>query len=146
MRETRRPIRFTIAVVLAVAGACGLAACSASNHEIVPDANGCIVCHEEKAVYDVSSPTGAIESRGEVAVTMKGANTVEVCRPIFTSEDGSSMTPVEYRTVKVTDGEAATITLDEGTWALVAPDSHAYRIVVVSTSAPEDVPSVSLDN
>jgi len=133
-----------IAVAFALSATTLLVACVNSNHEVIPAGKECISCHEEKATYEVDSPKGAVETTGDVTVTLKGADKVKVCKVIFTSEDGSHFTPVEYRSATVVDGQPTTVTLEEGTWALVAPDSYAHQLVIVSPSADADSPSVTL--
>lgn len=143
----KRSLKSALAVMLcfgALAAASTLGACSFSKaHQVVPSGKACTSCHEEKQTYDVTSPKGALCSGGTVSLKT-AASSVSVCTPVFTSEDGSSYTPQERRTVSVEDGQAV-IQLDEGVWALcVKKDDTSVGQIVVVSSESTDSPTVTL--
>jgi hypothetical protein len=133
-------------VLSAAVGVTVLSAC-ATRHQVISSASACPTCHgAEKETYDVALPATAQTSSGEVSITMRGADTVEVCRVVFASEDGATCVPVAYSSKRVTDGEATTITLDAGTWALVAPDSYELALIVVDADANVETPQITLQD
>lgn len=116
-------------------GACGLAGCSAKQHEIIDQGKACASCHSgEKQTYDVAQPESAAQSTGEVHVKTD-ASQVIICKPTFISEDGSKFVPEQTSTQSVSGGEA-TITLPEGTWAVCTNDGQVKaKLVTVSAQA-----------
>lgn len=145
MRTSPRRIISTIILVVLVALCCiGIIGCSAGKgHQVVPVGKECVECHDDKPAYQVESPRGSIASGGTVTVK-SNAQSISVCTPVFTSEDGSSYTPVEARTVAVSDN-VATVSLEPGTWAICVKkdDASIGQIVVVSAESSES-PTITL--
>lgn len=119
----------------AVAGMTMLAGCSGGNtHQIIAAGQDCSACHsDEKATFEVAQPKDAAETSGEVIVKTSAGKLV-VCEVVFTSEDGSSYVPVQHSTVTVADGQAS-ITLDEGTWAVCIDEGGSSKSVLVTATS-----------
>ncbi len=118
----------------AVAGMTMLAGCSGGNtHQIIAAGQNCSACHsDEKATFEVAQPKDAAETSGEVVVKTS-ADKLVICKVAFTSEDGSSYVPVQHSTVTVTDGQAS-ITLDEGTWAICINEGSSSKSALVQAT------------
>ncbi len=124
----------TLSTTLCVACAVGLSGCAGA-HEIIASGEQCTSCHDEKSTYEVSAPKDAVDCGTQLTVETS-APTVVIAKPIFISEDGSSYVPQRASQANVKDG-AATLTLEEGTWAICAADGDkvsASKIVQVSAS------------
>ena len=133
-----RPLARTIVFCAAGALALGLTACAGgSSHQVIDLAKPCVSCHEQKTTYDDVDTGKATKSNGTVKVKTS-AEKVSVCKPTFTSSDGSTYVPVRQSTVQVSGGEA-TVELEEGIWALCLDkgDKSSGQIVVVSASESE---------
>lgn len=117
-----------------VAGAAMLAGCSGGNtHQIIAAGQDCSACHSsEKATFEVAQPKDAAETSGKVIVKTS-ADKLVICEVVFTAEDGSSYVPVQHNTVAVADGQAS-ISLDEGTWAICINEGGSSKSVLVQAT------------
>lgn len=136
MKAISKSVVKTGAVALALSlSVVGLAACSGS-HQVIDSGEACVKCHsDEKATYEVANPKGAVSSDGELTVK-SSASQIAICKVTFISEDGSRFVPMQYSAKQVSDGQAS-ISLEEGTWALCVIDGSDVKksqIVVVSDS------------
>lgn len=136
-RRARVLAAATAALVLASTVA--LAGCShkGTHHQIVDANEDCTTCHGEKQTFDSTAHNDAVQSNGTVHVTADATQLV-VCKPVFTSSDGSAWTPIRDHTVPAPNGEAD-VALPEGVWAICVDkgDSSIGKIVVVSPDASE---------
>ncbi|MCD8199407.1 MAG: hypothetical protein LUD25_00335 [Coriobacteriaceae bacterium] len=132
----KRRIAIPLAIVASLALLLSLAGCG-NDHQVIPQGKSCLSCHsEDKETYDITeAPESAIET-GTTLTVQTNADSIVVCTPIFTSEDGSTYTPVQYSTSTVTDGEV-TLELDEGMWAIAIDkgDSSTSKLVNVVPGA-----------
>lgn len=132
-----RILTATVATAVCVTCAAGLSACG-SAHEIIASGEACTSCHDEKTTYEVASPANAVACGTQLTVQTK-ESAVIVCKPIFISEDGSSYVPQRASQATVKDG-TATLTLEEGTWAICTADDDnvkAQKLVTVSSANSE---------
>ena len=118
----------------AIAGTAMFAGCSGGNtHQIIAAGQDCSACHSsEKATFEVAQPKDAAKTSGEV-VAKTSADKLAICEVVFTAEDGSSYVPVQHSTVTVA-GEQASITLDEGTWAICIDEGGSSKSVLVQAT------------
>lgn len=136
-----RSVRLAGAVSAALLLATGLvlAGCShkGTQHQIVDASESCTTCHGEKQTFDTTAHSDAIQSNGTVHVKTD-ATQIVVCKPVFTSSDGSAWTPIRDHAVAVPNGQAD-VELSEGIWAICVDngDSSTGKIVVVSSDAAE---------
>ncbi len=134
-----RPIAFkTCSIALATLFAIAATGCGARAHETIDSGKACESCHSEKQTYDVSEPKDAITCGNTITVETD-AESVAVCAPIFTSEDGSAYVPELRSQAKVENGTAS-IELDEGTYAICLINGSKVeksQIVTVKEGASE---------
>ena len=123
--------------MLAISSICALSlsGCLFGSHDIIAADEQCTSCHEEKTTYEVSNPKDAMTVGNELQIKTS-ASTVIACKPIFTSEDGSSYVPQRSTQATARDGQA-TLTLEDGIWAICAAEDDkvtAEKIVIVDSS------------
>ena len=134
----RRMFTGAAAVALAFACALSLSGChKGAQHQIVDPTENCTTCHGEKQTFDNTAHNDALQSNGTVHVKADATQLI-VCKPVFTSSDGSAWTPIRDHVVAAPNGEAD-VTLPEGVWAICVDkgDSSTGKIVVVTADAAE---------
>ncbi len=132
--------RIALTVLFATVSACALAGCSGGDHQIVDSADSCIECHsDDKAVYDVASPTGAEQVSSALTVSTS-ADAVAICEPLYTAEDGSTYVPVLVKSVQASGGSAS-LELEEGTWVIAVDngDSSVTKLVTVADGGADAI-------
>ena len=118
-----------------------LAGCSPAQHQVIESGEECRGCHsEERPAYEWSAgmPLNVEESGSRVTVETD-AETIAICRPVLTTEDGSSFVPEKVSEVSVVDGQA-TVELEDGLWALCVDEGDTARakLVHVDSSSASD--------
>lgn len=109
-----------------------LTGCSAAQHQIIDAGQDCKACHsEEKPTYEGGAgvPADVVESGAQVTVETDAASIV-VCRPVFTSEDGSTFVPEKASSAPVSGGRA-TVELEDGLWALCVDEGDTARAQLI---------------
>lgn len=132
--------RFGILCAALLALSALLVGCAAGPHQVIDVTEECSSCHsDDKPTYEEVVPEGAEQVAPTVAVGTS-ADTVSVCEPIFTEEDGSYFVPRVVRTVPVSDG-SATVELEAGTWALSLDqgDTATSKLVTVAEGGAEHI-------
>ena len=151
----KRTIRILVLVAMAALVACMLAGCGTKAHQVVSSESVCLTCHKDNVAVD-NSPTAkwkAIDTvystTGQLAVTVNGADSFYVCRPMATTL-GEKAIPVAILArgpISVTQGEPYALTLDPGSWLLVIQKEGkvASQLVVVGDSpAGKTVDAITL--
>ena len=67
-----------------------------------------------------------VEESGSRVTVETDAETIAICRPVLTTEDGSSFVPEKVSEVSVVDGQA-TVELEDGLWALCVDEGDTAR-------------------
>ncbi len=119
-------------------------ACSSGAHQVISVGQDCTQCHsDQKQTYEVSQPKNAVASGGDVVVKTT-ADSVDVCTPEFTSEDGSTFVPLKRTSTKTVDGMVE-LSLEPGVWAVcVEKDSSSVGQIVVVGDGGDDTPTIEL--
>lgn len=136
MGKTRTVAAFACTLALGLT----LAGCAASPHQIIDQDDKCTECHsEEKTTYDDAQPANAEQVASTVSVSTSG-DTVWVCEPVFTEEDGSYYVPRAVKNVPVNDG-TATVELEAGTWVLALDegDTATSKLVTVADGGADSI-------
>lgn len=126
-------IRFVAVGLCTGALALSLAGCAAGPHQIIESEGQCVDCHSDShEIYDVDASSKATAVASTVDVTAD-ADEVVVCKPLFTSEDGSYFVPLSQRTFSV-EGGVAKVELEPGTWVLAIDkgETAVSKLVTVS--------------
>lgn len=126
-------IRFAAFGLCTGALALSLSGCAAGAHQIVESEGECVSCHSDShEFYDVDASSKATSVSASVEVTAD-AEEIAVCKPLFTSEDGSYYVPLMQRTFSV-EGGIAKVELEPGTWVLAIDkgESAVSKLVTVS--------------
>ena len=149
MKATRILALAAIAALTAAA----LTGCGAKAHQVVSDEGVCLSCHNDSFAVDRTgaySTKGAVYSTtGQLAVTVTGADSFYVCRPMATTL-GEKAIPVAILArgpISVTQGEPYALTLEPGSWLLVIQKEGkvASQLVIVGDSpAGKTVDAVTL--
>ncbi len=139
----KRRIVIPLVIIAALAVMLPLSGCG-NSHQVIPQGKACLTCHsEDKDTYDITeAPASAIETGPELTVKTS-ADSITVCTPIFTSEDGSTYTPVQYSTASVTDGEV-TLDLGEGMWAIAIDKGGSSKSQLVNVVAGAESATIDL--
>ena len=124
------------------------AGCGSSNHEAVDSATGCVDCHSDgRALTDtiLNSSSNTVSSKdGKIAVKVSGASKFYVCEPRACDNGSSTPIPLIVNTCTVSDGEDCELTLEEGTWMLVAQAEGKVVSQMVNVGPDEDGENISV--
>lgn len=112
----------------------GMFGCAPSQHQIIGTNESCVTCHADgKTTYEVGTPFDVVQTGSTVMVNTQ-ADSLVVCTPTFTSEDGSHYVPVQVTVVKV-EGQEKSIELEDGLWALCVDEGDTARTKLVSVNS-----------
>ena len=151
----KRTIRILALTAVAVLAACALTGCGAKAHQVVASEDICMTCHKDPIAVD-ASPTAkwkavdtVYSTTGQVAVTVTGVDSFYVCRPMATTlgEKAIPVAILQRGPIYVTQGEPYALTLEPGSWLLVAQKEGkvtSQLIVVGDSPAGKTVDAVSL--
>lgn len=131
------------AAICGVALAFMLGGCS-SAHQAITGPDKCVTCHNSSYYADPSagySTAGAkYSATGALSVTVNGDNRFYVCTPTgsFAGSDAAPI-PIISQTITVTEGEPYALTLDAGTYILVAQNNGkvSSQMIIVDAGTTE---------
>ena len=140
----KKALLLTACAVCSFAFAGTLVGCSGNGHQIISTSQDCLTCHSSgKETYEVASPSSAKTTEGKVIVKTS-AESLVVCTVIFTSSDGSSYVPENYKTVSVSNGQAE-IELAAGIWAICIDEGGSSKSVLISSNGNASGEALSVE-